>query len=89
MTGCAPLQTERTVNIITPVDTLATDLLEQKKGNIRHVIDAVEERNHEVEKTPGWIDRAYQGLTITKLNDISADRYNHYRTYVDNGSVYI
>jgi len=89
ITGCAPRQTARTVNIITPVDTLATNLLEQKKGHIKQVIDAVEERNREVEKTPGWIDWAYQGLTIAKLNDISADRYEHYRKYVDNGSVYI
>ena len=87
--GCAPRQTARTVNIITPVDTLATNLLEQKKGNIRHVIDAVEERNREVEKTPGRIDRACQGLTITKRNDISAARYEHCRTYIDTGSTYI
>jgi hypothetical protein len=72
-----------------PADILSAELLEEKKRTIRDVMDAVEERNRGIEADTEWINWAYQGLSIAKLNTLSPEQYERYRTYVDHGSVYI
>jgi hypothetical protein len=72
-----------------PADTLSAELREQKKRTIMDIMNAVEERNRGIEADTAWINGAYQGLSIAKLNTLSPEQYDRYRTYVDNGSVYI
>jgi len=70
-------------------DTLTAEVLEQKKKTIRDVMAAVDERNHVIEADTEWIDWAYQGLSIAKLNTLSPEQYERFRKYVDHGSAYI
>jgi len=87
--ACSTQQTARNVNTIRTADALSADLLDQKKAAVREVLAAVDKRNREIETRPDWIDWAYQGLAIPRLNDISPERYQQYRKYVDNGAAYI
>ena len=89
MAGCAPQQTARSEPVIVPADTLSAEMLEQKRKTVRDVMTAVEERNRGIESDTDWIDWAYQGLSIAKLNTLSPERYEGYRKFVDQGSVYI
>lgn len=89
MAGCTPQQTARSEPVIMPSDTLSAELPDQKKRTIRDVMNAVAERNRGIETDTKWINGAYQGLSIAKLNTLSPEQYERYRTYVDHGSVYI
>ena len=55
----------------------------------KDVAEAIEKRNSLIEKDPHWINWSYEGLGLTKLNDIPSDKYPDYARFVDNGSVYI
>lgn len=89
LAACAPQQTKRNANTISTADALSAGLLDQKKAAVRKVLAAVDKRNREIETRPDWIDWAYQGLAIPRLNDIPPERYRQYRKYVDNGAAYI
>ncbi len=53
------------------------------------ILDAVKLRNETVEKDQEWIRRAYSGLMVKRLNNVSPNDYASYGKYLDNGSVYI
>ncbi len=58
-------------------------------SEVRRIIDIIETRNRTVEDEPRWIRRAYNGLMVRKLNNISEREYKDYRKYLDDGKVYI
>jgi hypothetical protein len=87
--ACETPQTGRNASANRTADALSADLLEQKKSAVRKVLAAVDKRNREIETRPGWIEWAYEGLAIPRLNDLSPARYSKYGKYVDNGTAYI
>lgn len=53
------------------------------------VIIGIEERNRTVEDSPAWIQNAYEGLKIRRLNSVSEKEYEDYRKFLENGAVYV
>lgn len=88
--GCASGPTQ----IVTPAlpfdDKSLGEFMEQKQQHIGSVMDSVEKRNQDVEKSPFWISWAYSKLNIRKLHDLPTGSYGEYAKYIDsNKSVYI
>ncbi|HYQ47435.1 MAG TPA: hypothetical protein VEP69_00090 [Thermodesulfovibrionales bacterium] len=89
LAACAPQRSAGNSTITRTDDALSADLLHQKKDAVRKVLIDVDKRNREIETRPDWIEWAYQGIAISRLNDIPPERYKYYRQFVDNGVVYI
>jgi hypothetical protein len=58
-------------------------------GKVQDIINKIEERNRTVEDDPDWIKRAYSGLMVRKLTNVSRAEYGQFEKYLDNGAVYI
>jgi hypothetical protein len=56
---------------------------------VQEIIARTDERNKTVEDDPNWIKRAYNGLMVRKLNNLSEKEYKGYRKYLDDGDAYV
>ena len=59
-------------------------------AEVQAILDEIQKRNSTVEDDPKWIRKAYNGLMVRKLNNISEREYKKYAKYLDeDDSVYI
>jgi hypothetical protein len=56
---------------------------------ISRILSDIEKRNKEVEDDPEWIENAYEGLLVRRLNNVSEREYSKYKKYLDTDAVYI
>lgn len=56
---------------------------------ITSILRQIKERNLTIENNPKWIKRAYSGLLIRRLTNVSEKEFKDYRQYLDNGALYI
>jgi len=88
--GCVPTYSVRNSKpgdyskINPPVGSSKLDPVE-----VQAISGDIDERNKTVEDDPEWIKRAYNGLMVRKLNNLSEREYKGYRKYLDDGAAYI
>jgi hypothetical protein len=58
-------------------------------SEVNAVLKEVEDRNKSVEDDPEWIGRAYGGLLVRRLTNVSEREYHKYQKYLDEGAVYV
>ncbi len=56
---------------------------------VDRILAEIQKRNDTVEDKPDWIKRAYSGLMLRKLTNVSREEYKKYEEYLDNGSAYV
>jgi hypothetical protein len=70
--------------VMAPVGTTFMD-----KEEVQRVLAEVEQHNREVEDSPEWVKRAYSGLMVRRLTNVSEGEYLKYREYLDDGVAYV
>jgi hypothetical protein len=62
---------------------------ELSPDTIGRIMDEIENRNRKVEDTPEWIEKAYEGLLVRRLTNLSHEEFPRYKKYLDNGAAYV
>lgn len=70
--------------VMAPVGTTFMD-----RAEVERVLDEVKKHNRHVEDSPDWVKRAYSGLMVRRLTNVSEAEYPKYREYLDNGVAYV
>ncbi|MDA8168325.1 MAG: hypothetical protein M0Z59_01330 [Nitrospiraceae bacterium] len=55
----------------------------------KDVLRQIKERTEQIESSPAWIENSYEGLRIRSLRNVSSHEYSFYKSFLDNGTVYI